>query len=180
MEKIEERKRYNEPFLRAFICLANELKITQGELAKNIGTNGSLISEYKAGRKKVGEDMMSRLGLAFKGRLNINYLHGNSQYMLISEVPNDEIAIGSNSDFEIFKRQKPQQDLMDILEIYAQRIRLVDDLRQSLKEELVAVKDLQNDLQKARNDFQEATKQLSMMIKDMNMRQGLMAADGNL
>lgn len=50
-----------------------------------------------------------------------------------------------------------QQPNADLLELYAQRIRLVDDLRTSLKEELAEVHTLRTELQQARDDFRDAT-----------------------
>ena len=70
-----------------------------------------------------------------------------------------------------------EEPTINLVEMYAQRIRLVDDLRQSLKEELNEVKELRIDLQQARDDFKDAAKQLLQIIKDMNNGHGYMAAE---
>ena len=57
-----------------------------------------------------------------------------------------------------------QQPNADLLELYAQRIRLVDDLRASLKEELAEVHALRTELQQARDDFRDATYRLTRTL----------------
>lgn len=66
----------------------------------------------------------------------------------------------------------------DILEIYAQRIRLVDDLRTTLKEELAEVRNMRIELQEARDAFRDVTYRLSMILQNSNPEQPpLMAAE---
>ena len=57
-----------------------------------------------------------------------------------------------------------QEPAADLLELYAQRIRLIDDLRVSLKEELAEVRTLRTELQKARDDFRDATYRLNRTL----------------
>jgi hypothetical protein len=57
-----------------------------------------------------------------------------------------------------------QQPNADLLELYAQRIRLVDDLRASLKEELAEVQAIRTELQQARDDFRDATYRLTRTL----------------
>ena len=113
-EKIEERKKWNAPFLRAFDYLAKEKKCNKGKLAEMLNSNGSLISSYRSGVKRVSDDMMDRLARAYGGRLNPRFLRGESQYMLLENVPDDEIIENSardfNPDYEIMKKQKPAND----------------------------------------------------------------------
>ena len=49
-----------------------------------------------------------------------------------------------------------------------QRVRLVDDLRQSLKEELAEVRAIKEDMQTAVNDFRDATYRLTQALKEIN------------
>ena len=64
------------------------------------------------------------------------------------------------------------------MELYAQRVRLVDDLRQSLKEELAEVRAIKEDMQTAVNDFRDATYRLTQALRTINEnRTSLRAAD---
>ena len=104
--KIEERKRWNEPFLRAFNYLLDEnYASTKGELCKMVGIEPGLISRYSNGIKKVSVDTMNALARVSGGRLNINYMLGKSKYMLIENVPDDEILNANNPDREVIEEQ---------------------------------------------------------------------------
>ena len=105
-QKIEERKRWNEPFLRAFNYLLDEnYASTKGELCKMIGIEPGLISRYSNGIKKVSVDTMNALARVSGGRLYINYMLGKSKYMLIENVPDDEILNANNPDREVIEEQ---------------------------------------------------------------------------
>ena len=105
-QKIEERKRWNEPFLRAFNYLLDEnYASTKGELCKMVGIEPGLISRYSNGIKKVSVDTMNALARVSGGRLYINYMLGKSKYMLIENVPDDEILNANNPDREVIDEQ---------------------------------------------------------------------------
>lgn len=105
-QKIEERKRWNEPFLRAFNYLLDEnYASTKGELCKIVGIEPGLISRYSNGIKKVSVETMNALARVSGGRLNINYMLGKSKYMLIENVPDDEILNANNPDREVIEEQ---------------------------------------------------------------------------
>ena len=78
----------------------------------------------------------------------------------------------------------PDESTANLIELYAQRIRLVDDLRQSLKEELAEVRAIKEDMQTAVNDFRDATYRLNMALKSLNEQRqtpflGIAADDGD-
>ena len=105
-QKIEERKKWNEPFLRAFNYLLDEnYASTKGELCKMVGIEPGLISRYSNGIKKVSVDTMNALARVSGGRLYINYMLGKSKYMLIENVPDDEILNANNPDREVIDEQ---------------------------------------------------------------------------
>ena len=105
-QKIEERKRWNEPFLRAFNYLLDEnYASTKGELCKMVGIEPGLISRYGNGIKKVSVDTMNALARVSGGRLNVNYMLGKSKYMLIENVPDDEILNANNPDRKVIEEQ---------------------------------------------------------------------------
>lgn len=110
-QKIEERKRWNEPFLRAFNYLLEEnYASTKGELCKMVGIEPGLISRYNNGTKKVSVDTMNALARVSEGRLNINYMLGKSKYMLIENVPDDEILNANNPDREVIEERKKMEN----------------------------------------------------------------------
>lgn len=109
-QKIEERKRWNEPFLRAFNYLLEEnYAATKGELCKMVGIEPGLISRYNNGTKKVSVDTMNALARVSEGRLNVNYMLGKSKYMLIENVPDDEILNENNPDREVIEKRKQEK-----------------------------------------------------------------------
>lgn len=109
-EKIEERKRWNAPFLACFAYWMKVENITQGELAKKMGTASSHISDFRNGKKKVSEKTMNELVIHSKGKLNINYMLGLSKYMLVANVPDEEIIEimhrKDNPDYEVMCNER--------------------------------------------------------------------------
>ena len=118
-EKIEERKKYNAPFLRVFDYLAKEKMMKQGEFAKVIKGESGYISLLRSGVKRVGDDYIARIAAEFakhfddKQHLNPDYIDGKSPYMIIENVPDDEIldriGRGANPDYDLMKQRKIQE-----------------------------------------------------------------------
>lgn len=158
--KIEERKRYNAPFLRAFNYLAGEKMMNQKQFAKVIDAESAYISALKAGTKRVGADYMARLAAAFashfkdESHLNMDYLHGKSPYMLVENVPDEEIlesiGRGANPDYDIIQKQKsasatpvaPPANIPDMSSVFNSALAAKDDAIESLKRELATKDDL--------------------------------------
>lgn len=113
--KIEERKMYNAPFLRVFDYLAKEKLMNQGQFAKFIDSESGYISLLRSGIKKVGDDYIARITAAFaehfndEYHLNPDYIDGKSQYMIIENVPDDEILEKinrvANPDYDLMKHR---------------------------------------------------------------------------
>jgi len=118
-EKIEEKKKYNAPFFRAFDHLAKDIGKNQQEMSLHIGASPSLISDQRNGKKRVGEKYMTNLTKAFnefykgKAHLYMNFLLGKSQYMLVENVPDSEISENlsreANPDYDVMKAQQQQE-----------------------------------------------------------------------
>ena len=114
--KIEERKQYNAPFLRAFKYLADEKMMNQKQFAKVIKAESGYISSLKSGTKRVGADYMARLAAAFiehfndEQHLNMEFLIGKSQYMILENVPADEVNENANRsanpDYDVMQKAK--------------------------------------------------------------------------
>jgi transcriptional regulator with XRE-family HTH domain len=122
-EKIEEKKKYNAPFFRAFDHLAKDMGKNQQEMALHIGASPSLISDQRNGKKRVGEKYMTNLANAFnafyrgEAHLYMNFLMGKSQYMLAENVPDSEISENlsreANPDYDVMKAQQQQASVHD-------------------------------------------------------------------
>jgi len=114
-EKVEERKKYNAPFLRVFDYLAKEKMMNQGEFAKVIKGESGYISLLRSGVKRVGDDYIARIAAEFakhfddEQHLNPDYIDGKSPYMIIENVPDDEIldkiGRGANPDYDLMKQR---------------------------------------------------------------------------
>lgn len=151
-EKFEANKRHNAPFLRALEVLQNEKGLNQSQVAELLDTKSGTFSDYKNGKKKAGTEMFNRLARAFGGRLNMRYLTGESEYMMLANVPGEEILEYSmrdgNPDYEVQKRAKaepvahidPSSQANATISAY---IEAVESLKRELrtKDELLAEKD---------------------------------------
>ena len=117
-EKFEANKKCNAPFLRALGVLMKEKNLNQAQAAELLNTKSGTFSDYKNGKKRASQEMYDRPARAFGGRLNVRYLTGESEYMMLENVPAEELAEYGmrdvNPDFDLMKRehQKPQQPAM--------------------------------------------------------------------
>ena len=113
-EKFEANKRHNAPFLRAFELLKKEKGLNQEQAAKLLETKSGTFSDYKNGKKKAGPDMYYRLARAFGGRLNMRFLTHESEYMMLANVPDEEMVEyalrDNNPDFDVLKKAKAESD----------------------------------------------------------------------
>lgn len=109
-EKFEANKRSNAPFLRALDFLMKEKNFNQAQAAELLNTKSGTFSDYKNGKKRASQEMYDRLARAFCGRLNMHYLTGESEYMLLENVPDEEIVEYSmregNPDYDALKKAK--------------------------------------------------------------------------
>lgn len=157
-EKFEANKRHNAPFLRALDVLMKEKNINQTQAAVLLTTKSGTFSDYKSGKKKAGPEMFNRLASAFCGRLNIRFLTGESEYMMLANVPDEEIIEytqrDGNPDFDVQKKAKavipaPEESTVHI-DLMSQAnatisayIEAIESLKRELrtKDELLAEKD---------------------------------------
>lgn len=158
--KIEERKRYNAPFLRAFNYLAGEKVMNQKQFAKVIDAESAYISALKAGTKRVGADYMARLAAAFMEHfkdgqhLNMDFLLGKSEYMILENVPDKEvlenISRGANPDYDVMQKAKaaspasaePSANIPDMSSVFNVALAAKDETIVSLKRELSTKDDI--------------------------------------
>lgn len=153
-EKIEERKKRNAPFLRVFDYLAKEKMMNQGQFAKVIDSESGYISLLRSGIKRVGADYIARIAAVFAAHfddefhLNPNYIDGKSQYMIIENVPDEEVHEkmnrGANPDYDVIQKQQaasattvaPAANIPDMSSVFNSALAAKDDAIASLKREL--------------------------------------------
>lgn len=176
--KIEERKRYNAPFLRAFNYLAGEKMMNQKQFAKVIDAESAYISALKAGTKRVGADYMARLAAAFMEHfkdgqhLNMDFLLGKSEYMILENVPDKEvlenISRGANPDYDVIQKAKaaipasaePASNIPDMSSVFNAALAAKDETIGTLKARIV-------DLQRTIDDKVEIIKAREARILEL-------------
>ena len=138
-QKIEERKKWNAPFLRAFNYLLDEgYARNKGDLCSKIGIQPGLISNYTNGTKKVSPDTMNALARVSGGKLNVKYMLGKSEYMLLENVPDEEFIEGNNPDREVMAKRKAEPIQPDFSGYINALLAKSDETIASLKRELAA------------------------------------------
>ena len=113
----ELRKTRSMHFTRAFEYVAMMLKLTQGKLAEKIGSKNAYISVYKSGVRPVPEEIIDnfiRISASKPGlQIYKEYLLGNSNIMLLSNLTEEEIAEvefrKNNPDYKILKEKSEPQ-----------------------------------------------------------------------
>ena len=145
----ERQKRLNEVYehLRKFYGIH-----TQSDFANALRKSRNAITLALNGDEKYLTDkLFKNICEAYKGVFNLNYLLTGEGSLLANTEEKQVIPA-------------VQQPAADLFELYAQRVRLVDDLRVSLKEELAEVRALRTELQQARDDFRDATYRLNRTL----------------
>ena len=138
-QKIEERKKWNAPFLRAFNYLLDEgYARNKGDLCSKIGIQPGLISNYTNGTKKVSPDTMNALARVSGGKLNVKYMLGKSEYMLLENVPDEEFIESNNPDREVMAKRKAEPLQPDFSSYINALLAKSDETIASLKRELAA------------------------------------------
>ena len=146
-QKIEERKKWNAPFLRAFNYMLEEgclefgisqSRMTKGELCSMMGIQAGLISNYTNGIKKVSPETMNALARVSGGKLNVKYMLGKSEYMLLENVPDEEYIEGNNPDREVMAKRKAETLQPDFSSYINALLAKSDETIASLKRELAA------------------------------------------
>ena len=125
---------------------------TQSDFAEWLKYNRAYVSSAMHGNEKnLTDKLFTNICETFPGVFNLDYLlTGKGSLLADTEEKQTTPTV--------------QQPNADLLELYAQRIRLVDDLRASLKEELAEVQAIRTELQQARDDFRDATYRLTRTL----------------
>jgi transcriptional regulator with XRE-family HTH domain len=169
-QKIEERKKWNAPFLRAFNYLLEEgYAETKGELCSKMGIQPGLISNYNNGTKKVSVDTMNALARVSKGKLNVKYMLGKSEYMLLANVPDEEFIEGNNPDREVMAKRKAEPLQPDFSSYINALIAKSDEVIASLKRELATKDERIADLEKLAEERLHRIAELRRIIDANNI-----------
>jgi transcriptional regulator with XRE-family HTH domain len=137
-KKLEERKKMNAPFIRAFEWYRTKHHLTQKKMCDLLRCHSPLISDYKNGKKLVGLDMKQRISDLFNGKIYMPFLNGLSPYMLTDNVPDDEIrrvmGVEYNPDYHLQQHSEIDQGSMFNAIIAERDVRLKekDDLIEQL------------------------------------------------
>ena len=116
----------------------------------------SMSAAINGDEKYLTDSLFKNICEAYKGVFNLDYLLTGDGHLITHE---EDARISEHEQEKTEMEQKA-----DILELYAQRIRLVDDLRITLKEELAEVRAIRTELQQARDDFRDATNRITQLI----------------
>lgn len=111
-EKIKYNLKQNERFIKAFEWLRERQNLMQYQLAEALGFSSPQISAYKNGKKLVSKEQKSnfiiRVRDLFKLEINLYYLDGISDYMLVENVPEGQeyetYQKSVNPDYEQIKK----------------------------------------------------------------------------
>ena len=163
----EKAQRLNEVYKYLF---AHDKVGSQTDFADKLKIQRTGLSAAMNGAKaNLTKNLFMKICAAFPNVFNIDHLLTGEGQLLI----NNEESAEQNT------KPSPAQPTVDMLELYAQRIRLVDDLRTTLKEELAEVRTVLGELQQARDEFQETTRLLrKALLGSGEEPRGFIAADG--
>ena len=194
-EKFEERKKYNAPFIRVFDYLAKEKMMNQGQFAKVIDSESGYISLLRNGKKKVGPDYVARIAAEFakhfddQQHLNPDFIEGKSPYMIIENVPDDEVLEkmnrDGNPDYDLVKQRKqpeplPTRSLETSFMLEKVLSLAIDEIKASTNKTIAALenqiaeqKRTIDDLRKQVADLQKDKASLQVTVEVLQQREGL-------
>lgn len=138
---------------------------SQVQFAEALHVQRTALSAAMNGNKAyLTKNLFIKICAAWPGVFNLDYLLTGEGELL-------------NNGEQKQKEMPPSEQAANILEIYANRIRLLDDMRTSLSEELAEIRMIKEELTQARDDFRQATARLSDTLHLLNIATPLIAAD---
>lgn len=157
LTKQDENKQANARFLRAFEYLRKSKGLTQAQFSKILGTNSSLISLYKSGNKRVGDDIIDRLLMASKGKIYRRYITGQSDYMLTENVSDEQFLEDerreNNPDYSIMQPQKANSQVAETEEYYSSIPKWADSIIQLVSTQVRTIEDLRREVATLREEL---------------------------
>lgn len=118
IENDELRKLKNANFMKAFKYVADKLKMNQGQLAEAIGSKSAYISNFSKGLRPVPEDTIGALVAISaqipNGQIFTEYLHGNSDIMLLANVTDEEMIAAkcraTDPDYDVMQERLKEKE----------------------------------------------------------------------
>lgn len=164
---IGRQKRLHEAYehLRKFFGIH-----TQTDFAEVLKYSRVYISSALNGNEKnLTDKLFTNICEAFPGVFNLDYLLTGEGDLLTAEedVHTSDVEQGNTMP----------AGTANILDMCAHVLRLVDDLRTSLKDELEEVKAVKAELQQARDDYRQAAALMRRLANNMDNYGGAIAAD---
>jgi transcriptional regulator with XRE-family HTH domain len=164
---IGRQKRLHEAYehLRKFFGIH-----TQTDFAEVLKYSRVYISSALNGNEKnLTDKLFTNICEAFPGVFNLDYLlTGEGDLLTIEEdVHTSDVEQGNTIP----------AGTANILDMCAHVLRLVDDLRTSLKDELEEVKAIKAELQQARDDYRQAAALMRRLANNIDNYGGAIAAD---
>jgi transcriptional regulator with XRE-family HTH domain len=164
---IGRQKRLHEAYehLRKFFGIH-----TQTDFAEVLKYSRVYISSALNGNEKnLTDKLFTNICEAFPGVFNLDYLLTGEGDLLTAEedVHTSDVEQGNTMP----------AGTANILDMCAHVLRLVDDLRTSLKDELEEVKAIKAELQQARDDYRQAAALMRRLANNMDRYGGAIAAD---
>ena len=164
---IGRQKRLHEAYehLRKFFGIH-----TQTDFAEVLKYSRVYISSALNGNEKnLTDKLFTNICEAFPGVFNLDYLlTGEGDLLTIEEdVHTSDVEQGNAIP----------AGTANILDMCAHVLRLVDDLRTSLKDELEEVKAIKAELQQARDDYRQAATLMRRLANNLDNYGGAIAAD---
>ena len=152
-----EKEGLHQRLKQAIIWLKQNKNILQLDIAEKMGiTTVGLSRGLARCQEKNDEDFVIKFHQATDEIFSLDWLlHGTGE-KFTADIKKAEPA-----------NSTPASTPVDMMELYAQRIRLVDDLRTSLKDELAEVRNLRVELQQVRDDFRDATYRLTQALRNI-------------
>ncbi|MDF2953960.1 MAG: Transcriptional regulator [Thermodesulfobacterium sp.] len=81
-----------------FKLLRKKLKLSQKEMAKELGIPFTMISKYECGKIKPGTDMLTKIAITYKVNLNWLLLGIGKMFIDIQDIEDNHFEIIDNSD----------------------------------------------------------------------------------
>ena len=128
-----------------------------------------LSAAMNGAKANLTDNLFKKICAAYPGVFNLNYLlTGEGELLTVEE--------------DVHTSDMEQGNIMpagtaNILDMSAHVLRLVDDLRTSLKEELEEVKAIKEELQQARDDYRQAANLMRRLANNIDSYGGAIAAD---
>ena len=144
IEDDAQRKVKNDHFIKAFEYVAKMKELNQTQLAEAIESKAAYISKFRNYIRPVPEETIDALikisGTIEDGTIYKPYLLGLSDYMLVRNVPDEEIIEVSrrnnNPDYDIMQREKETPQPIDHSSLVNAALAAKDETIASLRDQI--------------------------------------------